>query len=94
MTDADVKLKAMFAADVPPAMDAYFRLAVFERMEKRQAALKLALVIGVGAAATMGTALLAPQLSQLLPPNVMLVAGGLFAAAAGVWGVLQMRRPI
>ena len=38
MTDADAKLKALFALDAPPAMDAHFRLAVFERMEKRAAA--------------------------------------------------------
>ncbi len=94
MTDADVKLKALFAAEVPPAMDAHFRLAVFERMEKRQAALKLAVVVGVGVLATAGTAVLSPQLNQLLPPGMMLVAGGALATAASVWGVLQIRRPI
>ena len=94
MTDVDARLKAMFAADAPPALDARFRLAVYERMEKRQAASRLALVVGIGAVATIGTALLAPQLNQLLPPNVMLVACGLLGAAASVWGVLQMRRPI
>ena len=94
MTDADVKLKALLQADRPPPMDAHFRLAVFERMEKRQAARKLLVVVGVGALATLGTAIFAPQLSQLLPPNLMLMAGAALAGVAGVWGVLQMRRPI
>ena len=36
MTDADARLKALFAADVPPAMDARFRLAAMERIERRR----------------------------------------------------------
>jgi len=94
MTDADAKLKALFALDAPPAMDAHFRLAVFERMEKRAAALKLALVIGVGVLTTVATAMLSPALTRLLAPGMMLVAGTVFAGAASVWGVVQMRRPI
>ena len=94
MTDADARLKVFLTQDLPPAMDARFRLAVLERAERRQAAQKLALVIGAGAAATAITAVLAPQLSQALSPGVLLIAGAMLGAAASVWGVLQIRRPI
>ena len=94
MTDADARLKALLGEDVPPAMDARFRVAVFERMEKRQAARKLVLVIGAGAAATVLTGILAPQLSHVLAPGALLVAGSVLAGAASLWGVLQIRRPI
>lgn len=94
MTDADVKLKAMFGSDVPPAMDAWFRLAVFERMEKRQAALKLALVVGVGVAATVAVALVGPQLSRDLSSNTLMIAGVAIAAGATLWSFMQLKRPI
>ena len=94
MMDADARLKALFAEDLPPAMDARFRLAVLERLEKRRAAIRLSLVIGVGAAATAVTAVVSPQLDQLVAPGVMLVAGAVLAAAASLWGVMQIRRPI
>ncbi len=94
MTDADARLKALLGEDLPPAMDAHFRLSVLERMEKRQAAQKLAVVIGAGAGATVLTAILAPQLSQALAPGMMLVAGALLAGVGSLWAVLQIRRPI
>ncbi len=94
MTDADARLKALLQADAPPAMDAYFRLAVFERMEERAAVLKLVLVVGVGVAATVATAMLSPALTRYFAPGAMLIAGSVFAGAATVWGVAQMRRPI
>ena len=94
MTDADASLKALLAENLLPAMDARFRLAVLERLEKRRAAIRLSLVIGVGASATAVTAVLSPQLDQLLAPGVMLVAGAVLGGAASLWGVMQIRRPI
>ncbi len=94
MTDADARLKALLGEEVPAARDAYFRLSVLERIEKRQAARKLAVVIGAGAGATALTAILAPQLSQALAPGMMLVASALLAGVGSIWAVLQIRRPI
>ena len=36
MSDADLKLKAIFAADAPPARDPAFNLAVLHRIERRR----------------------------------------------------------
>ncbi len=96
MTDADddARLKAMFRADAPPAMDARFRLEALERIERRSACGKLALVFAAGAAATAGVAMLGPQLSLDLHGAPMIVVGLLIAGVATGWGVMQMRRPI
>ncbi len=53
MTDADARLKAMFAADVPPAMDARFRLDALERIERRRMRGRLALLALAGGAVTV-----------------------------------------
>jgi precorrin-3B methylase len=94
MTQADADLKALFAETLPPAMDARFRLAVLERMERRRAAVQLAVVIIAGLAATAGAAMLGPQLSEDFSHTALIVISLLIAAAATGWGVVQMRRPI
>ncbi len=94
MTDADARLKAFLAEDAPGATDPRFRLAVLERIEKRQAARKLALVIGLGVPATVLAAILSPQLSHLAPPGAMLLVGAALGGAASLWALMQMRRPI
>ena len=94
MTDADARLKAMFAEAPPPAMDPRFRLDVLERIERRQAAGKLAVVLVLGAAVTAAVAAISPQLDQLVSPTFLLVAGLVVSGLATGWGVMQMRRPI
>ena len=94
MTDADARLKALLAEDAPAAADPRFRLAVLERIEKRQATQKLALVIGLGLPATALTAVLSPQLSQLAAPGAMLLVGSALGGAASLWALMQIRRPI
>ncbi len=94
MTDVDARLRALLREDAPPARDSHFRLAVLERMERRHAVRKLAAVGGLGLAATALTIVLAPELSRMLAPNVLLLAGGFLGLAAGAWGVLQIQRPV
>ncbi len=96
MTDADndARLKAMFRADAPPAMDARFRLETLERVERRSARGKLALVFAAGMAATAGVAMLGPQLTLDFHGEPMIAVGLVIAGVATCWGVMQMRRPI
>ena len=94
MTDADARLKAMFAADVPPAMDARFRLDALERIERRRLFGRLALVALAGGAATAGTVLLGPQLTMDIGREALIVTSVLISLVATTWGVMQMRRPI
>jgi hypothetical protein len=94
MTDADARLKALLVEAPPPAMDARFRLEVLERIERRQAAGKLAILLVVGIAATAAMAAISPQLDQMLSPTLLTAAGLMVATGATVWGVMQMRQPI
>jgi len=94
MTDVDARLKTLLAQAAPPAMDPRFRLAVFERVERRRAGVRLALVIAAGALATAGAVAFGPQLTRALGPGVMVSAGVMIAVGTTAWGVLQIRRPI
>ena len=94
MTDADSRLKTLLAEQAPAATDPHFRLSVLERIEKRQAARKLALVLGLGAVATALTAVIAPQLSRVVAPGAMLLVGSALGGAASLWALMQIRRPI
>ena len=94
MTDADARLKAMFAADVPPAMDARFRLDALERIERRPLRGRLALLALAGGALTAAAVMLGPQLTVDIGNQVLIVASVLIALVATGWGVMQMQRPI
>ena len=94
MTDADARLKALFAANVPPAMDARFRLAAMERIERRRMGGQMAMLAAAGGAATAAAALLGPQLTVDLGGLPVILASVGVALAATAWGVMQMRRPI
>ncbi len=94
MTDADARLKAMFAADVPPAMDARFRLDALERIERRRMRGRLALLALAGGAVTVAAVVLGPQLTVDIGNQALIVASVLIALAATGWGVMQIRRPI
>jgi hypothetical protein len=95
MTDADAKLKALLrAAEPEPAMDPRFRLAVIERIERRQARVKLALVFAAGSAGVAALALLGPQLTQGLGQTALVAASLGIAGAAMVWSARLLHRPI
>ncbi len=94
MTDADARLKAMFEADIPPTTDARFRLEVLERIERRSARRRLAIVLGAGAVATAGAATLGPQLTASLGGGAMVAIGLVIAGVATLWGMMQMHSPI
>lgn len=69
MTPADARLKALFAADEPPARDPEFSTAVMEKMARRRCLQDLALLAGVsavGGAALWGFwPILLPALTKL-----------------------------
>jgi hypothetical protein len=94
MTDADARLKALFQEDAPAALDARFRLAALERIQRRRTWVRLALVGAAGAVATAAVAVLGPQLTQALGGLPVIAASVAIAVAATGWGVMQMSRPI
>ena len=94
MTDADAKLRAFLRAEPEPAMDPRFRLAVLERIERRQARAKLALVVGLGSAATLAVGFLGPELTAGFGRTAMVVVSLGIAGAAMAWSALQLQRPI
>ncbi len=95
MNEAEARLSAAWTADLPPARDAYFRLAVMARLERRQFALRMTLVLVLGAAATLLVAIAAPRLAAALSatPNGVLVLVGAMVLAATGWGLFRAFRP-
>jgi hypothetical protein len=79
MTQADDRLKALFAEDEPPARDAAFSMAVMERLMRRRFFEDVAILSGVSA---VGGAVLWP-LWPVLQPTLVHVSQG-FAPALGV----------
>jgi len=94
MTDADLKLKALFRAEPPPVLDARFRLAVLERMERRRAQVKLGLLLAIGLVATVAAAACGPALSASVGQLPLAVIGVMVALGTTAWGVMQLHRPI
>lgn len=94
MTDADARLKAAMGAQVPPARDPWFRIALMERMARRRLQRRLAVVGAAGVAGAILLAPFAPDLSRLAVNGALPAACILMALAATVWGIAQMRRPI
>jgi hypothetical protein len=87
MSEADDRLRALFAADAPPARDPHFSAAVIEALERRQFLLDVGAWAGaclIGAIALWGLwPAVKPALtsmSQQLAPAALLLA----AAVAGV----------
>jgi len=78
MTQADDRLKALFAADEPPARDPVFSMAVMERLVRRRFQEDVAVLCGVSLA---GGAVLWPLWPVLQPMLVTLSQG--FAPALG-----------
>jgi hypothetical protein len=78
MTQADDRLKALFAEDEPPARDAAFSMAVMERLVRRRFQEDVAILCGVSVA---GGAVLWPLWPVLQPALVTLSQG--FAPVLG-----------
>jgi hypothetical protein len=72
MTQADDRLKALFAEDEPPARDAAFSMAVMERLVRRRFQEDVAILCGVSVA---GGAVLWPLWPVLQPALVTLSQG-------------------
>ncbi|MCI3133866.1 hypothetical protein [Phenylobacterium aquaticum] len=77
MPPPDDRLKALFAADLPPARDPVFQAAVFERLARRAFLLDMA---GLSAISLVGAALLW-VLWPVLAPTLAAVGQGLAPAA-------------
>lgn len=93
MTDADARLKALFAEDEPPARDPVFSAAVMAEVARRRFIADMALLGAVAAAGGFLLWAIWPQLSQLLTTlshGLAPVAAG-FAVAAMVVAVLDGR---
>jgi len=66
MTDADDRLKALFAADEPPARDPVFSAAVLARIERRRFIEDVAMLSGVTGLGGVMLWALWPSLSPLI----------------------------
>jgi hypothetical protein len=62
----DMMLKALLAADMPPAQDLHFVMAVMLRAEQRRFRRELAKTAGLAIAAALLLALIAPSLGPAL----------------------------
>jgi hypothetical protein len=87
MTDADDRLRALFAQDEPPARDPAFSAAVLEGIVRRRFMIDLAMLSGVSAVGGASLWALWPLIQPLLvntSQNLFPVAGLLAVAAAAV----------
>ena len=87
MTDADDRLRALFAQDEPPARDPAFSSAVMEAIVRRRFMIDLAMLSGVSAVGGVSLWALWPVIQPLLvnaSQDLFPVAGLLALAAATV----------
>ncbi|MBW8814371.1 MAG: hypothetical protein JF588_13165 [Caulobacterales bacterium] len=87
MTDADARLRALFAEDEPPARDPAFVAAVAHRLERRRLAQDVAWLAAAAAVGGLVLWALWPGLQPLLAAagqNLAPVAGALALAGAVV----------
>lgn len=80
MTEADARLKALFAEDEPPARDRAFSAALMARLERRRFAMDLAGLAGV---ASLG-GLVLWALWPSLQPTLAMAGQGLIPVAASL----------
>ena len=93
MTDADDRLKALFAADAPPARDPAFTAAVMGEIARRRFLVDMAMLAGVSLLGGLALWSIWPALSSLLAslgPSLSPVMAGLSVAITAV--VLLDRR--
>jgi len=92
MSDADDRLKALFAADAPPARDPAFVLEVAHRMQQRRLWLELIGRVPWVIAASAILWVMTPWLQSASRPAATLL--GMVAPAAGVAiGALLLASP-
>ena len=84
MTESEMLVK-LLRAELPPARDPLFRIAVLVRRERRQFRRQVATIVAVGAMATVLVAFNAAAISAWLAADVARVAGVLAVATAAVW---------
>ena len=89
MPDAtsDERLEKLLHADLPPARDALFRIAVLARRERRQFRRQIAATVGIGAAVTVLVGVNAAAISTWLAEDVTRTAAVLAGAAAIAWTI-------
>lgn len=80
--DNETRLERLLRADLPPARDPLFRIAVLERRERQAFRRRVAATVAVGAAAVVLVVGNAATISAWLAEDVTRLAG-VFAVAAG-----------
>jgi hypothetical protein len=85
VTDNDAKLEQFLRADLPPAYDPLFRITVLARLESRRFRRQVAIMVGVGVAATALVTFNAAAINVWLAEDVTRIALGVVVAAAAVW---------
>lgn len=80
MTPADDRLKALFAHEEPPALDAAFSAAVMERLARRRCLAELAHLGGLSVLGGLGLWALWP----VLHPAMAAISGELAPTAVGL----------
>ena len=88
MTDADDRLKALFAQDEPPARDPVFSTAVMEQIARRRFVEEVGLLSGATLIGAVVLWLLWPAVTPILAPlgqSLMPVMASLTVAAAAVF---------
>lgn len=82
MAERDRELRALFAADEPPAEDALFVLSVMQRIERRTALAESVTLVATVATASALLLLYGSALAPLVESMVSLAWPGLLALAA------------
>lgn len=80
--DSDRALRALFAADEPPADDALFVLSVMQRIERRTAFAETVTLVLAAAMAAVPLLLYGSELAPVVESTVSLAWPGLLALAA------------
>jgi hypothetical protein len=93
MSDADARLKALFADDAPPARDPAFSAVVMEALARRRFRTDLALLAGASAVGGLALWALWPVFQPLVTDTsqALFPAVAVLAAAAGLILVLNGR---
>ena len=87
MPDNEAKLEKLLRAELSPARDPLFRIAVLARRERQRFRRRIAATVAVGAAATALVAVNAAAISAWLAEDVTRLAVVLAVAAAAAWAL-------
>jgi hypothetical protein len=81
----EAKLEALLRADLPPARDALFRIAVLARRDRQQFQRRIAATVAVGLASVGLVGVTAAAISVWLAADGTRFAAAIGVAAAAVW---------